>query len=89
MRGLADTLGVMRQIAAAMKKAENPPAFLHLVGLTMDEPVNLEGIIVRLRAAQPIAKDLLRLLQWARNRSTRLLGTTSRQASRGLECGHR
>src|SRR5207249_3497812 len=59
LRGLADTLGVMRQIAAAMKKAEHPPAFLHLVGLTVDEPVNLEGIIVRLRAAQPIAKDLL------------------------------
>src|SRR5436190_7990197 len=59
LRGLADTLGVMRQIAAAMKKAEHPPAFLHLVGLTMDEPVNLEGIIVRLRTAQPIAKDLL------------------------------
>jgi cellobiose phosphorylase len=59
LRGLADTLGVMRQIAAAMKKAEHPPAFLHLVGLTMDEPLNLEGIIVRLRAAQPIAKDLL------------------------------
>ena len=59
LRGIADTLGVMRQIAAAMKKAEHPPAFLHLVGLTMDEPVNLEGIIVRLRAAQPIAQDLV------------------------------
>jgi cellobiose phosphorylase len=59
LRGIADTLGVMQQIAAGMKKAENPPAFLHLVGLTMDEPVNLEGIILRLRAAQSIAQDLV------------------------------
>jgi cyclic beta-1,2-glucan glucanotransferase len=59
LRGIADTLGVMRQIAAAMKKAEDPPAFLHLIGLTMEEPVNLEQIIVRLRAAQPIAQDLV------------------------------
>ncbi len=59
LRGIADTLGVMRQIAAGMNKAEHPPAFLHLVGLTMDEPVNLEGIIVRLRAAQSIAQDLV------------------------------
>src|SRR5262249_25088859 len=59
LRGIADTLGVMRQIAAAMKKAEHPPAFLHLVGLTMEERVNLEGIIVRLRAAQSIAQDLV------------------------------
>src|SRR5205085_6693106 len=31
LRGIADTLGVMQQIAAGMKKEENPPAFLHLV----------------------------------------------------------
>ena len=59
LRGIADTLGVMRQIAAAMKEAEHPPAFLHLTGLTIDEPVDLEGIIVRLRAAQSIAQDLV------------------------------
>jgi cyclic beta-1,2-glucan synthetase len=59
LRGIADTLSVMRQVAAAIKNAEDPTAFLHLVGLTMDEPANLEGIIVRLRAAQPIAQDLL------------------------------
>jgi cyclic beta-1,2-glucan synthetase len=59
LRGIADTLSLMRQITAAMKKPEHPPAFLHLVGLSMDEPVNLEGIIVRLRAAQPITQDLL------------------------------
>src|SRR5438046_4624838 len=63
LRGLADTLGVMRQIAAAMKKAEHPPAFLHLVGLTVDEPVNLEGIIVRLRAARAPAQNLLLFFQ--------------------------
>ena len=59
LRGIADTLSVLRQIPPPMKEAERHPAFLHLVGLTMDEPVNLEGIIVRLRAAQPIAKGLL------------------------------
>src|SRR5205814_343277 len=59
LHGIADTLGVMRQVAAAMKKAEDPPAFVHLVGLTVDEPVNLEQIIVRLRAARPLAEELL------------------------------
>src|SRR5437868_4925381 len=59
LRGIADALGVMQQIAVALKKAEHPPGFLHLIGLTMDEPINLEGIIVRLRAAQSVAQDLL------------------------------
>ena len=59
LRGIADTLSLLGQIAPNMKEAERHSAFLHLVGLTMDEPVNLEGIILRLRAAQPIAKDLL------------------------------
>jgi cyclic beta-1,2-glucan synthetase len=58
LRGIADTLGVIREITPTIKGAEHPPAFLHLLGLTMDEPVNLEGIIVRLRAAQSVAQDL-------------------------------
>ena len=59
LRGIADALNLLRQTAPNMKDAERHPAFLHLLGLTMDEPVNLEGFIVRLRAAQPVAKDLL------------------------------
>jgi cyclic beta-1,2-glucan synthetase len=59
LRGLADTLDVMRQIADTMKKGEPPPAFLRLAELTTGQPANLEEIILRLRAARPLAQDLL------------------------------
>src|SRR5437867_7965203 len=51
LRGIADALGVLRQIAITLKETERPPAFLRLEGLTRDQPANLEEIILRIRAA--------------------------------------
>jgi len=59
LRGIADTLGILRQIAPTMKEAERPLAFLRLEGLTRDLPANLEEIIIRIRAARELAQDLL------------------------------
>src|SRR5260370_15865652 len=59
LRGIADTLGVMRQIAATIKEAEHPPAFLRLAELTAGQPANLEEVILRLREARSPAQDLL------------------------------
>jgi len=59
LRGIADTLSVLRQIAATMKEAERPPAFLRLAELTTGQPVDLEEIILRVRAARQPAQDLL------------------------------
>ena len=59
LRGLADTLSVLRQKAPNQKEAERPLAFLRLEGLTRDQPENLEEIILRIRAARELAQDLL------------------------------
>src|SRR5207245_301182 len=59
LRGIADTLSVLRQIAPNQKEAERPLAFLRLEGLTRDHPANLEEIIQRIRAARQLAQDLL------------------------------
>src|SRR5947199_4961181 len=59
LRGIADTLRVLRQIAPSVKEAERPLAFLRLEGLTRDQPANLEEIILRIRAARELAQDLL------------------------------
>ena len=59
LRGIADTLGVLRQLTPSMKEAERPLAFLRLEGLTRDQPANLEEIIIRIRAARELAQDLL------------------------------
>jgi cellobiose phosphorylase len=59
LRGIADTLGVLRQVAPNHKEAERPLAFLRLEGLTRDQPANLEEIILRMRAARQLAQDLL------------------------------
>ena len=59
LRGIADTLGILRQIAPSMKEAERPLSFLRLDGLTRDQPANLEEIILRIRAARELAQDLL------------------------------
>ncbi|PYK51408.1 MAG: hypothetical protein DME51_03255 [Verrucomicrobia bacterium] len=59
LRGVADTLGVMREIGATMKKAEHPLAFSRLMELTASEPANLEEVILRLRTARSFAQDLL------------------------------
>src|SRR5882757_1794538 len=59
LRGIADTLSVLRQIEPNQKEAERPLAFLRLEGLTRDQPANLEEIILRIRAARQLAQDLL------------------------------
>src|SRR5881398_924584 len=59
LRGIADTLEVMRQIGATMKEAEHPPAFLRLAELTTGQPADLEEVILRVRAARQPAEDLL------------------------------
>src|SRR5216117_2015876 len=53
LRGIADTLGVMRQITATMKGAEHPRPFVRLAELTTGQSANLEELILRLRAARP------------------------------------
>ena len=59
LRGLADTLSVLRQVAATLKETERPPALLRLAELTAGQPANLEEIILRIRAARQPAEDLL------------------------------
>jgi cyclic beta-1,2-glucan synthetase len=59
LRGIADTLGVLRQIAATPERTGNPPALDRLVELTASRPADLEEVIVRLRSAQQPAQDLL------------------------------
>ena len=59
LRGIADTLSVLRQTTANQKETERPLAFLRLEGLTRDQPANLEEIILRIRAARQLAQDLL------------------------------
>jgi cyclic beta-1,2-glucan synthetase len=59
LRGIADTLSVLRQIAPNIKEAERPLAFARLAELTTGQPANLEEIILRLRAARQPAQDLL------------------------------
>ncbi len=59
LRGIADTLGVLRQIAPNEKEAKYPLPFLRLEGLTRDKTANLEEIILRIRAARQLAQDLL------------------------------
>src|SRR5262249_15816571 len=59
LRGIADTLSVLHQIAPNGEEAERPLAFLGLEGLSRDQPTNLEEIIQRLRAAHELAQDLV------------------------------
>jgi cellobiose phosphorylase len=59
LRGLADALSVLRQIAPNQKEGERPLAVLRLDRLTRSKPTNLEEIIQRIRAAQELAQELL------------------------------
>jgi cyclic beta-1,2-glucan glucanotransferase len=58
LRGLADTLRVLRQAAAALAKTNEPRALLRLEKMTAGEPANLEEIIRLLRAAKQPAEEL-------------------------------
>jgi len=60
LRGIADTLGVLRQIAATLDGTRGPPALLRLVELTAGQPADLEQVILRVRAARQHAQHLLR-----------------------------
>jgi cellobiose phosphorylase len=59
LRGIADTLGVLRQSAAAQNETQRRPAVLRLAELVTAVPADLEGMIVRVRAARQPAEDLL------------------------------
>src|SRR5438094_8769480 len=59
LRGIADTLSVLRQIATSVKEAERSSACLRLAELTMGQSANLQEIILRVRAARQPAEDLL------------------------------
>jgi cyclic beta-1,2-glucan synthetase len=59
LRGIADTLSVLRQNALSTKNAELPPAFLRLAELTTGQPADLEEIIQCVRAARQPAQDIL------------------------------
>src|SRR5881409_1122763 len=63
LRGLADTLGAMRQLTGPKKEAQPPPALLRLTELITGQSANLEEIIMRLRAARAPAQDLLLFFQ--------------------------
>ena len=58
LRGLADTLAVVRQVAGTIDEASRPPALAALERLTASPPVNLVEIIARLRSARQPAKEL-------------------------------
>ncbi|PYL61556.1 MAG: hypothetical protein DMF24_06780, partial [Verrucomicrobia bacterium] len=59
LRGIADTLSVLRQNALSTKTAELPPAFLRLTELTTGQPSDLEEIILCVRTAREPAQDIL------------------------------
>ncbi len=59
LRGIADTLGVLRQTAVTLNRTGDPPALDRLAELTTGEAANLQEVIVCLRAAQQPAQDLL------------------------------
>ena len=59
LRGLADTLGVLRQVMSARKETDDPEALLQLEKLVPGQPANLEEIITRLRSARTLAQDLV------------------------------
>ncbi|HEY4660067.1 MAG TPA: DUF3131 domain-containing protein, partial [Terriglobales bacterium] len=60
LRGIADALSVLRQIAPDQKEGDRSLAFLRLDRLTRSKPANLEEIIQRIRAAQELAQELFR-----------------------------
>ena len=59
LRGLADALGVLRQIMSATQAADYSAAFLQLEKLTTGQPLNLEEVVTRLRLARTLAQDLV------------------------------
>jgi cyclic beta-1,2-glucan glucanotransferase len=58
LRGISDTLRVLRQTNAANKGSRLPAAFLQLERLSADRPATLEEIIRRLRQARAIAGEV-------------------------------
>ncbi|MGI8890293.1 MAG: glucoamylase family protein, partial [Chthoniobacterales bacterium] len=58
LRGIADTLDVIGQVAGATDEPNLPPAFLALERMTASPPVNLVEVIARLRSAREPAREL-------------------------------
>ena len=58
LRGLADTLKLVREVSGPMDEADRPPALTTLERLTASPPVNLLEVITRLRSARQPAKEL-------------------------------
>jgi cyclic beta-1,2-glucan synthetase len=58
LRGLADTLVVLRQVAGLVDEGRRPPALIALEKLTVGASLNLVEIIARLRSARQPAKEL-------------------------------
>ncbi|MEO8439167.1 MAG: glucoamylase family protein [Spartobacteria bacterium] len=58
LRGLADALEVLREVAHWKDDMEHPPALLALQKLLSSEPSSLEELIGRFRAARAPAQDL-------------------------------
>ena len=63
LRGLSDTLGVLRQVAGGLEKPADHPALLQLEKITAGQPANLEELIRCLRVAQQPAQELLLAFQ--------------------------
>ena len=90
LRGLADTLDVLRQIPGPAKEAAiSNRRFCRLAKLTTGAPDGSGGSHSAFARGRPPAKATGSCLPRGRNRSAHLLGATSPEAGRCLECGHR
>ncbi len=58
LRGLADTLAIIRQLAGELEEVNRSPALLRLEELTAERPTDLVEIIARLRIARAPAREL-------------------------------
>jgi hypothetical protein len=58
LRGLADTLAVVRQVVGTIDETNRPPALAVLERLTANPPADLVEVIARLRSARQPAKEL-------------------------------
>ena len=62
LRGLADTLDILGEVAGRSEDRERPPAWHRLEELTTNLPTSLVEIIARLRAAREPARELAQTL---------------------------
>ncbi len=79
LRGLADTLSVLRTSAATMRKAPIPPALFRLLEIVAGAPVDLEEVISRVRTARASAQDLLHFYEKENDSRAYWAGQVSQQ----------